>query len=91
MNFNSTSGLFCFPLVDSATYIEYVVATYKAMLEGTDDGKMGKLIFGRVRADSVPIGGSCVIEHRRKIGKQFFEAKLLCNDEKIGSLYFGQQ
>ena len=90
-DFDSTKGSFSLPAESNATYTECIVAIYKAMLQLTPDGSKGKLIFGRLKLEYVPKVGACVVEHRRMIGDKFFEANLIHNDQKIGSLYFGQQ
>ena len=87
---SETVGEFDFPPIASATYLECIVAVYKAMLQQTADADRGKFIFGRVTLNKVPTSGHCLVKHRRKIGKQFFEATLICDDTPIGALYFGQ-
>jgi hypothetical protein len=90
-NFTSDRSEFVYPLSNSASYLEAVIATYKTLLSRTETGKRGKLLFGRVKLKFIPTDGKCVVEHRRMIGDKFFEANLIQNDTKIGSLYFGQQ
>ncbi len=87
----SREANFDFPVTNSATFLECNVANYKAMLSRTEDGQRGQLVFARIKLDFVPRFGNCKVKHRRKIGESFYEATLLCNNLKIGAMYFGQQ
>lgn len=88
--FDGGCGSFSFPLNIEASFLEAIVAVYKEMLSKTPEGSRGKLLFGRVKLNCVPKSGECVVKHRREIGKGFFEASIICDDNKVGALYFGQ-
>jgi hypothetical protein len=74
-----------------ATFIEVVVAAYKALVTSLPVYDGQKLVFARLIIDRLPNNSGFLIDHRRSLGTRFFEASILLEDQKIGKLIFGSK
>ena len=77
--------------IPSATFVEVVVAAYKALLSSLPLYKGQRLIFARLIVDRLPKQDGFVVEHRRSLGQSFFEASILFESQSIGKLIFGSK
>jgi hypothetical protein len=82
------SAAFPMPPVEGASFIESVVGAYKKLLLALYADLPGKLLFVRVTLDHVPGEGSCGVVHHRKIGQDYFQSRLLHEQQQLGSLIF---
>ena len=82
----------CCPLlIPEATFIEIVVAAYKALVSSLPLYENQKLVFARLILDHLPKNQGFVVEHRRSLGNNFFEANILLENQSIGKLIFGSK
>lgn len=77
--------------IAGATFIEVLVAAYKALVSSLPFYKGQRLIFARLLIEHLPNNSDFVIEHRRSLGTRFFEASILVEDQNIGKLIFGSK
>lgn len=74
--------------IGDASFIEAVVAGFKALLQRTVAGKASKLAFVRLRLSRLP-GLPVEIHYSRKIG-EFFQGDILADGEPVGQIFFGE-
>lgn len=77
--------------IPGATFIEVLVAAYKALVSSLPFYEGQKLVFARLSVDRLPKDSDLVVEHRRNLGNRFFEASILLEDQSIGKLIFGSK
>ncbi len=87
----SGKGASCPLPIPGATFMEVVVAAYKALISSLPFYEGQKLVFARLSVDRLPKDSAFVVEHRRSLGNRFFEASILLEDQNIGKLIFGSK
>jgi len=89
--FKDSTASFDVPPIERATFIESVVGGYKKLLQTLYTDMTRKLVFARMTLERVPGNGRCRVQHRRKIGDEYFQAQLFHDDTPLGKLIFGLQ
>lgn len=87
--FEGPVASFAMPPIEGATYIEGVVGVYKRLLQDLYPDLTRKLLFARITVKRVPSDGPCRVEHKRKIGGEYYQSELFHEDHTIGKLVFG--
>ncbi len=80
---------YCLLPISGATFVEVVVAAYKALVSSLSFYQGQKLVFARMMVDRLPESNDLTIEHKRNLGNRFFEANILLENQSSGKLIFG--
>jgi hypothetical protein len=87
----SGTRAFCPGAIPNATFIEVIVAAYKALVSSLPSYGNQKLVFARIIVEYLPQNQDFIVEHTRSLGNKFFEASILLENHKIGKLIFGSR
>lgn len=87
----SGTRAFCPRSIPNATFIEVIVAAYKALVSSFPSYENQRLIFARIIVEYLPQNEDVIVEHARSLGNKFFEGSILLEKQKIGKLIFGSK
>jgi hypothetical protein len=87
----SKTRAFCPRSISNATFIEVIVAAYKALVSSLPSYENQRLIFARIIVEYLPQNEDLIVEHTRTLGNKFFEGSILLENQKIGKLIFGSK
>lgn len=76
-------------VIDRFSFIEKLVAAYKQMLQTMHAGEKHKFIFVQLKLKHIPAGGFTV-RHERKLGNGFFQAAVLDDSGRLGTVFFNE-
>ena len=76
-------------VIDHFSFIEKLVAAYKQMLQTMHAGEKHKFIFVQLKLKQIPAGGFTV-RHERKLGNGFFQAAVLDDSGRLGTVFFNE-